>query len=83
MTFKAKYHGRCGSCGIDVAGDVCRTEDDGVIVHDDCSLSIHLGDDEPEWRGHSDSLSDLDRDMKRPVCTEHFLLQPCGDCEVT
>lgn len=69
MAFEAKFHQSCASCGEDVKGEQARY-DGNNLVHDDCD-------------GVTAAATELDRDAKVPVCTEHFLLQPCGDCEVS
>ncbi|MDQ0894450.1 hypothetical protein [Agromyces ramosus] len=69
VSFEARYHGRCGSCGEHISpGDRVRYEGESV-VHDDCD-------------GVTAAATELDRDAKREVCTECWLLKPC-DCEGT
>lgn len=67
MVFLAKYHGRCDDCrdGITPGQEV---EYKGEVV--DRRL-VHVVCDE------AGTLTELDRDAAREVCTECFLLKPC------
>lgn len=73
MAFKAKYAGRCDDCRapIHVGQEV---EYKGLGEQ---RTLVHVVCDEPG----DDHLTDLDRDAKREVCTECWLLKPCV-CEV-
>ncbi|MGH3703008.1 MAG: hypothetical protein ACRDT9_00125 [Agromyces sp.] len=73
MTFIAKYPGRCDDCreGI-IPGQEVEFKGEA-----DNRKLVHVVCDTPG------ELTDLDRDAELPVCPEHWLVQPCGDCEVT
>lgn len=65
MVFLAKYPGRCDDCReAIVPGDMVEYKGvERVLVHEVCDSTG------PE--------SDLDRDAKREVCPDCFLLKPC------
>jgi hypothetical protein len=72
MSFMAKYPGRCDDCreAINVGEEIQYKggplEAERRLVHVVCD----------------GAFSDLDRDAERPVCPKHWLIQPCGECEV-
>lgn len=74
MSFPAKFPGRCDDCrkGINPSDDVEYKGEAGDrrLVHVVCE---DAGDD----------LTQLDRDAQLPVCPKHWMVPPCGDCEVT
>lgn len=68
--FEAKFGGVCDACDERIApGQMVRYSEDydnGSPIHDDCD-SI-------------EAITDVDRDAAREVCTDCWLLKPCG-CE--
>jgi len=64
MSFEARYESQCGDCGERIHMGDLIVRDGEHFVHEVCDPAE----------------TDFDRDAKRPVCPDCFMVKPCP-CE--
>lgn len=72
VVFPARYHGSCPRCGSDVKGHlVAYLPEYPATPEQPWGFPVHV----------NCILTNLDKDVKKPVCPDCFMIHPEGACD--